>query len=506
MKYGLSDKQLQEITGIISSYPQIEHAFIFGSRAINTYKEASDIDIAIKGSKVDSNLAAKLKDYLEEDTYLPFFFDVVAYNSIQSEELKKHIRTKGKAIYSKELEGWREYRFSKFVQINPQVKLQGGQKYSFVEMKDINESHKKAYSTQIRELKGGSRFINGDTLFARITPCLENGKICQIEELKNGQGFGSTEFLVFRGKDKVSLSSFVYYLSRWEEVRRFAESNLTGTSGRQRVSKIVFDELELPLPPLSEQKAIAEVLSSLDDKIDLLHRQNKTLEDMAQTLFRKWFIDEADEDWEVVEFGQFINCFNGVSYKSADLNPSTTAMVSLKSFDRDGGFRLDGFKQFTGKYKEQHVVTQGDLVVAHTDITQDAAVIGNPALVVSDPIYEKLVISMDLVKVCSKHTWLSNEFLYRMMRTREFKQHCLGYSNGSTVLHLSKQAIPSYEFFMPPKERILEYTKLAKNLFGKKFENITQVRTLEKLRDTLLPKLMSGEKRVLIDESIQGVY
>lgn len=84
-------------------------------------------------------------------------------------------------------------------------------------------------------------------------------------------------------------------------------------------------------------------------------------------------------------------------------------------------------------YKEQHVVTQGDLVVAHTDITQDAEVIGNPVLVVSNPAYGKLVISMDLVKVTSKYEWLSNEFLYRMMRTREFKQHCLGYSNGSTV-------------------------------------------------------------------------
>ena len=103
-------------------------------------------------------------------------------------------------------------------------------------------------------------------------------------------------------------------------------------------------------------------------------------------------------------------------------------MVTLKSFDRNGGFRLDGFKEFTGRFKEQHVVTQGDLVVAHTDITQDAEVIGNPVLVVNDSRYEKMVISMDLVKVESKFDWLSNEFLYQMMRTREFKEHCLGYS------------------------------------------------------------------------------
>jgi len=103
---------------------------------------------------------------------------------------------------------------------------------------------------------------------------------------------------------------------------------------------------------------------------------------------------------------------------------------------------------------------------------------------------------MDLVKVTSKHEWLSNEFLYLLMRTREFKQHCLGHSNGSTVLHLSKTAIPTYDFLMPPKDKINEFTKLAKGLLGKKFENISQTMTLEKLRDTLLPKLMSGEIRV----------
>lgn len=245
-----------------------------------------------------------------------------------------------------------------------------------------------------------------------------------------------------------------------------------------------------------EQKAIVSVLSSLDDKIDLLHRQNTTLECMAETLFRQWFLEEAQEDWNLVQLGEYVECFNGVSYKSSELNPSKIAMVTLKSFDRNGGFRLDGFKEFTGRFKEQHIVAQGDLVVAHTDITQDAEVIGNPVLVVNDVRYEHMVISMDLVKVKSKFEWLSKEFLYRMMRTREFKEHCLGYSNGSTVLHLSKQAIPAFEFFLPPKDKIESFTDIAKDLFSKKFKNIEQIQTLENLRDNLLPKLMSGEIRI----------
>lgn len=271
--------------------------------------------------------------------------------------------------------------------------------------------------------------------------------------------------------------------------------NVSAGSATKFLTLSILNDIEVPLPAVEEQKSIASVLSSLDDKIDLLHRQNKTLEAMAETLFRQWFVEGAGEAKPVV-LCDYVEVFNGVSYKSDDLQPSKTAMVTLKSFDRNGGFRLDGFKEFTGKYKPDHVVEQGDLVVAHTDITQDAAVIGNPVLVVADPAYEKLVISMDLVKVKSRFDWLTNEFLYVLMRTGDFKQHCLGYSNGSTVLHLSKKAIPSYEFNLPSMEKAQEFSLLAKNLFSKKFKNIEQVRSLEKLRDGLLPKLMSGEVRI----------
>ena len=237
------------------------------------------------------------------------------------------------------------------------------------------------------------------------------------------------------------------------------------------------------------------MLSSLDDKIDLLHRQNKTLEDMAQTLFRQWFVEEADEGWEKVKLGDFVICSNGVSYRSIDLNPSDKALVTLKNFDRKGGFKLNGFKEYTGKYKEQHIVNQGDLIVAHTDITQNAEVVGNPALVIADPKYKLLTISMDAVKVQPTKGSLTTEFLYFLMKTRNFKEHCLGLANGSTVLHLSRNAVPSFEFTLPPIDTINQFALLTKEIISKTFENISQIRTLETLRDTLLPKLMSGKIR-----------
>ena len=298
-----------------------------------------------------------------------------------------------------------------------------------------------------------------------------------------------------------SIKSFwLYYYIQSPIGYYYLQNSRSGTS-QPYIALGTLREFPILVPEkIEEQEIIANILCSLDDKIDLLHRQNKTLEAMAETLFRQWFIEEAQEDWDFVELRDYVDCFNGVSYKSDDLNSSSVAMVTLKSFDRNGGFRLDGFKEFTGKYKEQHIVAEGDLVVSHTDITQDAAVIGNPILVVSDPKYNELVISMDLVKVVSKCKSISNEFLYMMMKTKEFKQHCLGHSNGSTVLHLNKEAIPTFEFFMPPTEKLEEFTNHAKNLLTKKFKNIYKTRTLEKLRDNLLPKLMSGEVRVYYDE------
>lgn len=102
MKYGLSDAQFEEIVQILASYPQIEAAVLFGSRALGTFKEASDVDIALKGERVNAALAATLKDHLEEETYLPFFFDFIAYPTITNAALKEHIDRKGVSIFQKE--------------------------------------------------------------------------------------------------------------------------------------------------------------------------------------------------------------------------------------------------------------------------------------------------------------------------------------------------------------------------------------------------------------------
>ena len=192
-----------------------------------------------------------------------------------------------------ELDGWREILFSEAVQLNPPIRLERGAIYPFVDMASVRPDARNVYSPEEREFRrGGSRFHSGDILMARITPCLENGKIARYvasgPELK---AHGSTEFIIVRGRPNVTDNDFVYYLTRWDTVRDYAIGQMTGTSGRQRVPTDSLDHLIIPIPPLPEQRTIAHVLGTLDDKIELNRRMNETLEEMARALFKSWFVD-----------------------------------------------------------------------------------------------------------------------------------------------------------------------------------------------------------------------
>ncbi len=137
------------------------------------------------------------------------------------------------------------------------------------------------------------------------------------------------------------------------------------------------------------------------------------------------------------------------------------------------------------------------MVVAHTDLTQDAEVLGNPVIVQNVKGYKQLIISMDLVKVKPKVDKISKAFLYFLMRDRRFKYHCVGYSNGTTVLHLSKKAIPEYLTPLPVDLKVVEsISRLTDKVIKKVAANQKNIQTLTKTRDILLPKLMSGQIRV----------
>lgn len=189
---------------------------------------------------------------------------------------------------------WEEVPFSEAVVLNPSVRLQRGSAYSFVDMGAVDPSRPIVQPSEERVFNGGgSRFEDGDTLFARITPCLENGKIARFRsgETDALQAHGSTEFIVMRGREGRSETDFVFHLARSPGVRGFAISQMTGSSGRQRVPTNCFDKLLISLPPLNEQRAIASVLGALDDKIEQNRKTAQALERLAQSIFRAWFVN-----------------------------------------------------------------------------------------------------------------------------------------------------------------------------------------------------------------------
>lgn len=319
------------------------------------------------------------------------------------------------------------------------------------------------------------------------------GSVGIVSFVTENRGCIAQNLIALRFKEHISSIFIYYYLSSSVGKSNLLNLDIGGVQPSIKVPHLL--DLGIPLPTFFEQERIAGILSSLDDKIDLLGRQNATLEAMAETLFRQYFIENSKKDWKETTLSSYVNCINGVSYTSDELRSSTTAMATLKSFHRDGGFKMNGYKEYTGKYKESQVIHEGDLLVAHTDITQDAAVIGNPVLVISNPKYHQLTFSMDLVKV-EPIGYLSKELLYLLMRSSSFKEHCLGYANGSTVLHLSKKAIPEYEFYMPTSSIVDMLQKQVVPLVDRIFTNHKQIISLTTIRDTLLPKLMNNEIKI----------
>ena len=271
----------------------------FGSRVAWTAMDFSDLDLAVVGKgPLPWQTLSRLKEAFEESP-LPMRVDVLDWHAISQSfreviergyvVVRKGARAGGSGLPG----GWRELSFSEAVLVNPKVRLDRGVTYPFVDMAAVSAESRSAYPSGQREFRGGgSKFHHGDTLMARITPCLENGKIARYHAPDaTSDAHGSTEFIVIRGRPDVTDSDFAYYLTQWNEVRDYAINQMTGTSGRQRVPVVSLDHFTVRIPPISEQRAIAHVLGTLDDKIELNRRMNETLEEMARALFKSWFVD-----------------------------------------------------------------------------------------------------------------------------------------------------------------------------------------------------------------------
>jgi len=257
--------------------------------------------------------------------------------------------------------------------------------------------------------------------------------------------------------------------------------------------------LDILLPSLKEQKAITEVLSSLDDKIDLFYRQNKTLESLAQTLFRQWFIEEADDKWEVHKLNDFISVKHGYAFKGKFITTEKNKqiLVTPGNFKIGGGFKTAKMKYYSEfGYPKEYIFSPNDLTVIMTDLSKEGDTLGYPALI---PAHNQEKVSylhnQRVGKIIFKKT-ISKYFIYFLMKTDVYQWYILGGASGTSVRHTSPTSICNFSFRVPPMEKIQEFDDKAYELITKIHKNTTQIKTLENMRDTLLPKLMSGKVRV----------
>ena len=232
------------------------------------------------------------------------------------------------------------------------------------------------------------------------------------------------------------------------------------------------------------------------------HIINQNLTEQIHTLCNAWLNDyipfggRCPDDWTLTPLSSIAMFISGYSYKGNELQESSVAMATIKNFDRHGGFKLDGYKAIlpSGKLKPEHHVAMFDTLVAHTDLTQNAEVIGNAEPVLSFSGYDDIIFSMDVVKVLPNNPEISKFLIAAMLQTKEFKEHCLGYVNGTTVLHLSKKALPEYSLMLPKEYSDLKpLDEAVSTMYQQMALNIDENVQLTKLRDSLLPRLMSGE-------------
>jgi restriction modification system DNA specificity domain protein len=265
------------------------------------------------------------------------------------------------------------------------------------------------------------------------------------------------------------------------------------------INKSSFSNYEVEVPDLDTQEKIASILYSLDSKIELNRRINDNLEQQAQSLFKSWFVDNSNPTWHETTLSEVASFIGGYSYKGEELvDCSNIAMATIKNFGRNGGFKADGFKGITpsAKLKGCHYVNMFDILVAHTDLTQNADVIGNAELLLTYGQYDRIIFSMDLVKVLPKDSFPYKFLLAVMLKNKIFKGHCLGYVNGTTVLHLNKKALPEYEVRIPPASEARTMNEALAPYYRQMAEILQENDRLILLRDTLLPKLMSGELKI----------
>ena len=372
---------------------------------------------------------------------------------------------------------WTEMRAADFIEFNPRMSIKKGTIATKVAMDKLQPFTKKIPDTEKAPFSGGSKFRNGDTIMARITPCLENGKTAFVDILGEDEiAFGSTEFIVMRAKEGVSDPQFIYYLATSPSFRNIAIKSMVGSSGRQRVQQTVLDELVLSVPPLEEQKKISSLLCVLDQKIALNNEINDNLADLLQTVYQERFGDTSliANQGILSDICSYSRDKVAVSELNVSTYFSTENMLSGKAGSTEAT-SLPTTSQTTACHK-------GDTLISNIR-----------------PYFKKIVYcedncgcSTDVLCFTPSQPRYS-AYLFSTLYADKFFAFMVAGSKGTKMPRGDKQQIMTYPVVLPSEEELAGFNTIASPLLEQIYSNSAENKRLSILRDTLLPKLMSGE-------------
>lgn len=359
-------------------------------------------------------------------------------------------------------------RLDKFIEFNPRVQIKKGDVVPFVPMEQVTPFTRSLGSVESKPYTSGMKFCDGDTIVARITPSLENGKtaryVASVDQ-KNLQAFGSTEFIVCRAIPGISDSLFIYYLMISREVRDVAIASMTGSSGRQRVQLDQLKSYEGEFPSLDEQRKIVHILGALDDKIESNQRQILSLHDLAVAKFSSLDFDGFRQLSDVAQITM------GSSPKGTTLNEQGEGEVFYQG-TRDFGFRYPVKRVWTTS--PTRMAQAGDTLVAVR------APVGS-----LNRAPEQLCVGRGLAAVSS--LWRSLIFYSLLHADEEFRPYN---SEGTVFGAINKQAMNSLKIRWPKNpdlaDRELAVLDDAIWCYSKQND------LLKSLRDVLLPELLSS--------------
>ena len=365
---------------------------------------------------------------------------------------------------------WHSYKLSDVVRFNPSERLLKGEIAKKVPM-DLLQPYTRGISGfEMASYTGGSKFRNGDTLMARITPCLENGKTAYVSMLDEDEvGFGSTEYIVFRNIEGITDNKFVYYFVTSPWFRDIAVKSMVGSSGRQRVQQAMLENLVVNLPPLAEQKQIAGILGALDDKIELNRCINDNLEEQAKALFKSWFVDSDRNEWVHYELGDITLITAGGDRPSKYTNKKTIECyvpIYSNGIDNEG---LYGYTN-VAKIHEESITISARGTIGYVCLR-----------------LEPYVPIVRLISIIPNKKELSAKYLYLWALTQNIT------GTGTTQQQLTVPIFRKTPISIPSDTKLKQFNSIADPLFSQIESNKKENIKLSTLRDTLLPKLMSGE-------------